>query len=260
MRRFPSLALAMVLALTGAGTVVPAHAAAEKRATATAARPAAAEAADQARVDCRRVKCVALTFDDGPGDHTGVLLDMLAASDARATFFVLGSRVLEDDAGHLRRMVEEGHELGNHSFDHPDLTALSREGIREQLVQTQEVVRWRTGVEMRLMRPPYGATDGRVADVTRDAGLAQIMWDVDTFDWRHRRPAQTVRLGEQAVPGSIVLMHDIHESTVAAVPELVDRLSEQGYALVTVSELFGDRSLRPGNRYSDARPRNRVDR
>lgn len=244
----PKLVLALVLAITGYGT-----AAASDR-SANGERAVLAGQSDQARrVDCTRVRCVALTFDDGPGKHTGRLLDILAERGARATFFVLGRLAAEDEFGLLRRMVAEGHELGNHSWDHSDLTRLSPQAIRDQLDQTQQIVRWRTGVDMRLMRPPYGATDDRVAEEARRQGLAQILWDADTFDWRHRDSSLVVRHAEEAEPGSVVLMHDIHESTVEAVPGVLDRLSEQGYEFVTVSELFGDHPLHPGASYRDAR-------
>lgn len=199
---------------------------------------------------CARVKCVALTFDDGPFDHTGAVLDMLAAYNARATFFVVGQMVTERTAPLLRRMVSEGHELGNHSYDHPALPGLSPDGVRRQLSRTQDAVRAATGVTMRLFRPPYGATDGKVAGETRREGLAQILWDVDTMDWRDRNSPLVARRAAGAPAGSVVLLHDIHKTTADAVPALLRDLRAKGYTFVTVSELYGTRPLLPGGRYA----------
>ncbi|RCG32413.1 polysaccharide deacetylase family protein [Sphaerisporangium album] len=201
-------------------------------------------------IRCERVKCVALTFDDGPFDYTGKVLDTLAEYHAKATFFVVGQMVTPVTRSYLRRMVSEGHELGNHSWDHPSLPSLSREALSGQLERTQESVKAVTGVTMRLMRPPYGATDGKVEDVTRSTGLAQILWDVDTLDWRDKDSALIARRASEAKPGSIVLMHDIHRTTVEAVPRLLRELSDKGYTFVTVSELYGDRELAAGKRYA----------
>ncbi|QYC44527.1 Peptidoglycan-N-acetylglucosamine deacetylase [Nonomuraea coxensis DSM 45129] len=203
--------------------------------------------------DCGRVKCVALTFDDGPGDHTGRLLDLLGRRDVRATFFVIGQMVAADRGGRLtRRIVHEGHEIGNHSWSHPALTGLSDEGVRRELRHTGELVRRLTGVRMRVMRPPYGATDKHVARETRREGLAQILWNVDTLDWRDRNSEVVARRAGKARPGSIVLMHDIHATTVRAVPHVLDTLSRRGFTFVTVSELYG-RPPVPGKEYTERR-------
>ncbi|MEU9884908.1 polysaccharide deacetylase family protein [Sphaerisporangium sp. NPDC051017] len=201
-------------------------------------------------IRCDRVKCVALTFDDGPFDYTGKVLDMLAAYHAKATFFVVGQMVNPVTQPYLRRMISEGHEIGNHSWDHPSLPSLSREALSVQLERTQESVRAVTGVTMRLMRPPYGATDAKVGDATRSAGLAQILWDVDTMDWRDKDSAVIARRAAEARPGSVVLMHDIHRTTADAVPRLLHELAEKGYTFVTVSELYGGRELAAGKRYA----------
>lgn len=200
-------------------------------------------------IDCRQVRCVALTFDDGPGGPTGRLLDVLAEHGVRVTFFVVGRRVTARSAPLLRRMVADGHELGNHSWNHRSLPRLPAVRVRRQLARTQRVVAEATGVVMHLMRPPYGATDAKVTAAARRAGLARILWDVDTLDWRDRKPAVIRRRALRARPGSIVLLHDIHPTTVQAVPKLVRALHARGFTLVTVSELFADRVLVPGGRY-----------
>ncbi|MBP2703260.1 polysaccharide deacetylase family protein [Microbispora sp. RL4-1S] len=199
------------------------------------------------RIDCTHARCVALTFDDGPGENTGRLLDILAAHHARATFFLLGQMVTKETQGFVRRMVAEGHEVGNHSWDHASLTGLSGEALARELERTQAVVRQVAGVRMRLMRPPYGATDHKVEEATRREGLSQIMWALDTLDWRDRNAGIVAGRCGAAKPGDIVLMHDIHPTTVEAVPRLLDELDRKGYTYVTVSELLG--SPVPGKQY-----------
>ncbi|WP_169947615.1 polysaccharide deacetylase family protein [Microbispora sp. H11081] len=200
-------------------------------------------------VDCRRHKCVALTFDDGPAEYTGHVLDLLAAHHARATFFLLGQMVTDETRDFVRRMASEGHEIGNHSWDHASLPGLSADGLHRQLDRTQEVVRKVTGVRMRLMRPPYGATNPAVDAGTRQAGLSQIMWAVDTLDWLNRNPAVIAQRSAAAKPGDIVLMHDIHATTVQALPHLLDELDRKGFTYVTVSELLG--ATTPGKKYTN---------
>ncbi|GAA0418416.1 hypothetical protein Acor_19550 [Acrocarpospora corrugata] len=202
-------------------------------------------------IDCRRLKCVALTFDDGPGDETGQVLDALAQHGAKATFYIVGKMVTEKTAGLLRRMVTEGHELGNHSWDHPSLPSLSSDGLKSQLVRTQHAVGQVTGVRMRTMRPPYGATNRSVAAMTRRYGMAQIMWGLDTLDWRDRNSDLVAKRCQKAKEGDVILMHDIHASTVRAVPMLLDMLDAKGFTYVTVTELFG--RLTPGQEYFHAR-------
>ncbi|MFI7421210.1 polysaccharide deacetylase family protein [Nonomuraea sp. NPDC049684] len=188
--------------------------------------------------DCRKVKCVALTFDDGPGPYTGTLLDHLAKYRAHATFFVVGRNVgVHPDV--VRRTVEAGHELGNHTWSHPDLTRLSPAAIRSQLARTDQAVKSAAGVVPGLVRPPYGATDG---DVRRQAHRPLVLWSVDTLDWRYRDSARVARVSLKRVrPGSVILFHDIHPTTVKAVPRVLKGLSARGYRFVTVSELFGGR-------------------
>lgn len=201
------------------------------------------------RFDCARIKCVALTFDDGPGEHTGRLLDLLSSRDVRATFFVIGQMVAADPGGHtVRRIVDEGHEIGNHSWSHPPLAELPHAAVRRELQDTENIVQRLTGVRMRVMRPPYGSTDEDVAAETRREGLAQILWSVDTLDWRDRASTVVAKRAGGAKPGSIVLMHDIHPSTVDAVPTVLDTLARKGYTFVTVSELYG-KTPTPGKMY-----------
>lgn len=196
--------------------------------------------------DCRRLKCVALTFDDGPGAHTGRLLNTLKAKEVAATFFLVGNRVRANSAL-VQRMHREGHEIGNHSWDHPSLPALGTNQLTSQIQRTDAVIKDVTGNRPTLFRPPYGARDARV---DRAANNPVILWDVDTLDWRYRDPTRIARVaGDDARPGSIILLHDIHSTTVAAVPALISRLRARGFTFVTVSDLYAPGTLVPGKVY-----------
>jgi peptidoglycan/xylan/chitin deacetylase (PgdA/CDA1 family) len=232
----------------GASTV-----AAGKPGSVGAPEPTRAPAPKPSRPDCRQVKCVALTFDDGPVSDTARLLDILAARKVRATFFLVGRNV-EQYPQLVRREVAEGHELANHSYSHADLGRSSAAKVAAELARTQRAIHTVAGVTPVLMRPPYGSTDREVASVTRRLELAQVLWTLDPFDWRFR---DSERVERKVVGGTrnghIVLMHDIHPTTVDAVPLIIERLAEKGYVFVTVSELFG-KPLTPGEKYIERLP------
>lgn len=212
-----------------------------------AAVPETPQVPTRAEVDCTQAHCVALTFDDGPSATTAAgLLDLLAAEEVPATFFVLGSQA-QAFPELAARQVAERHEVGNHSWQHPDLSAMSEQAVREELQRTSDVVEGVTGVRPVLLRPPYGATSQTVAGVAAELGMAQAMWNIDTLDWQHRDPAQTVAAARQAGRGSIVLMHDIHPTTIQAVPAVITGLREAGFTFVTVSDLLGQ--TEPGQTY-----------
>ncbi|MFD6100234.1 polysaccharide deacetylase family protein [Nocardiopsis flavescens] len=201
-------------------------------------------------LDCSRLKCVALTFDDGPGEHTGRLLDMLAEYDARATFYVLGSLVSEFPEV-VERTHAEGHEMGNHSWKHDDLAGKSESGVADDIGRTNEAVREVTGIDPPTIRPPYGSLNGTVR---KSVEQPLILWDVDTMDWQSRDTDKVAGHAlDNTVPGSVVLFHDIHPSTVDAVPEVLEGLHRQGYHFVTVTDLFGLEALSPGDVFTDAR-------
>ncbi|MCL2090835.1 MAG: polysaccharide deacetylase family protein [Micrococcales bacterium] len=197
--------------------------------------------------DCAVLACVALTFDDGPGDYTALLLDDLAARGVPATFFVLGSQV-DKHPDIVARMAAEGHAVGNHSWSHPRLTTLSAEEAGWQIDATTTIVQQTTGTTPTLVRPPYGVSNDTVLAVLAERGAAAIMWSVDTEDWRNRDvEITTQRALEGTEPGAIILMHDIHPTSVQAVPGIVDQLQAAGYTLVTVPELLGPTT--PGQLY-----------
>ena len=193
-------------------------------------------------------KEIAITFDDGPHKtNTPQLLDILKQRGIRATFFVVGQNATEyPDI--LKRIVAEGHELANHSYTHPVLASMSQSAVHEQLDKTHQAVLKATGVSMKLLRPPYGAlSEPQRRTVNNEFGYKVILWSVDPLDWKVRDAARVQNeIVSHTQAGSIVLAHDIHKSTVDAMPETLDKLTEKGFKFVTVSELLAlDRPAAP---------------
>ena len=183
---------------------------------------------------------IAMTFDDGPHKtNTPKLLEMAAERHIKLTFFVLGECV-EQNPDVLRREVAEGHEIGNHSWSHPNLAKLSDANVRSQLQRTEDIIVKTAGIKPKLMRPPYGELTKRQRIlVNREFGYKVILWDVDPLDWK--RPGSNVvaqRIIAGARPGSIILSHDIHPPTIEAMPQVFDTLLAKGFKFVTVSELL----------------------
>jgi len=200
-------------------------------------------------VDCRKAKCIAITFDDGPVRQTATVLDVLKARGARATFFVLGSMAHRRPAL-LRRMVAEGHAIGNHSWNHPQFFTMSSKAVRKQIRATDAVIRRATGKAPALMRPPFGEQDARIRRTIRGFDDSVILWNIDTQDWKYRNTKRLVSyVRTHAKRNAIVLMHDIRPTTRAAVPAIVDELQAKGFTLVTVPELLRGR-LKPGRVYT----------
>jgi peptidoglycan-N-acetylglucosamine deacetylase len=191
-------------------------------------------------VDCAVQACVALTFDDGPNVHTAALLDTLATHKAKATFFMLGSQAVKYPDT-VRRVVKEGHEVGNHSWGHANFGPMQQDQIAADIAHAQQAFR-DLGVSPRLMRPPYGIKTPAVHHAT-DMSLAY--WNVDPKDWEAKDPhalAQTVIASAKS--GGIVVLHDIKPITVAAAAEFVPAL-KQRFQLVTVSQLMSLTSSSP---------------
>ncbi len=182
---------------------------------------------------------VAISFDDGPhAQQTPRILDILQQEGVSATFFVQG-RMVRRSSHLIGRMQAETHEIANHSTTHPALITLSPAEVRQEMRTTQALVCQKAGVRPRYFRPPYGKFDRTTIDVAAELGLALVLWDVDTRDWQHRNPQQIIQtVQNQARAGSIILMHDIYSSTVAALPGVIAALRAKGLELVTVSELL----------------------
>jgi peptidoglycan-N-acetylglucosamine deacetylase len=182
-------------------------------------------------------KTIALTFDDGPGPYTAHLLDILDQYGAKATFFLIGSKV-SGQASVVRSIQARGHQLGNHSWSHPELPKLSVDQIAGEIDRTNEAIRQATGVKPSILRPPYGAVNGVVLEQLRLRNMSSILWSVDTRDWADRN-SQIVcsRAVAGARPGAVILMHDIHQTSVNAVPCILSSLKQQGYSFVTIQRL-----------------------
>lgn len=193
---------------------------------------------------------VALTFDDGPGKYTDKLLDCLEENDAKATFFMLGSNV-SSWPDTIKRMKEMGCELGNHSYDHPQLPNLTGEQVTEQFQKTNSLLEEICGSPATVARTPYGAQDETILSYV---GMPCFMWSIDTLDWQTLNADSTYNTTmENVSDGDIILMHDIHETSVEAAIRLIPDLIEKGYKLVTVSELAKANGieLENGKSYSD---------
>ncbi|NMP09411.1 polysaccharide deacetylase family protein [Paenibacillus polymyxa] len=197
-------------------------------------------------------KLIALTFDDGPDEsNTPAILDLLQKYDAKATFFVVGSRV--EKLPHLvKREREEGHEVGNHTFLHSSFQYISRNKALSELNQGQASIVQATGAGTHLFRPPGGSYNDTLVKLSKEKGLKIILWSwhQDTLDWRksgvHRIADKVLR---NARNGDIVLMHDyVHQSTqtVDALKIILPELKRRGYSFVTVSELLSNREKPDG--------------
>lgn len=179
-------------------------------------------------------KMIALTFDDGPGRYTEDIVKCLKKNNGKATFFVLGCNV-DSYKNALKAADKIGCQIGNHSYDHKNLTKLSEKEIQAQISQTDAKVKNVIGKAPDLVRTPGGA----VSDlVSKNVGKPIVLWSIDTLDWKTRSRDKTIKaVMDDIKDGDIVLMHDIHEPTKNAVCFLIPKLKQEGYQLVTVSEL-----------------------
>lgn len=183
---------------------------------------------------------MALTFDDGPGERTNELLDVLEKYNAHATFFMQGVNIPGHEA-EVSRMLQIGCEVGNHSYDHPQLSSLDAAGIQKQIGDTNDLIKSACGKEATVLRPPFGDIDD---NVKANVGLPMILWNIDTLDWKTLDTQSTINcVLNTADDGDIVLMHDIHSTSVDAALYLIPKLIEDGYQLVTVSEMAEARGI-----------------
>ncbi|MBP3602704.1 MAG: polysaccharide deacetylase family protein [Lachnospiraceae bacterium] len=183
-------------------------------------------------------KKIALTFDDGPHPYyTEQLLDGLKERGAKATFFVTGEHAkLHADV--IKRMNEDGHLIGNHTYSHMQLGKTNREEFKEELVQTNEVIKGITGEEVIYVRPPYGSWD---KELETELNMFPVLWTIDPLDWcSDNVDAVTRKVLSKAGENDIILMHDYYASTVTAALQIVDELQKEGYEFVTVEEILFD--------------------
>jgi peptidoglycan/xylan/chitin deacetylase (PgdA/CDA1 family) len=205
-----------------------------------------AEAA--ADVDCSVVKCIALTFDDGPSPYTDRLLQILKDNDAKATFFEIGNKVAANPEG-AKHVVEAGMELGQHTWEHPNMTAIPPEDVPAQFSKASDAIEAATGQRPKLTRTAGGLVNDQVLAEAGKQGLADINWDVIPFDWANDANTAATRymLMTQIKPHSVVLFHDAYSSTVDLVEQFIPVLKANGYHMVTVTQMIGERA--PGSTY-----------
>lgn len=186
----------------------------------------------------KELKKVALTFDDGPHPYyTEQLLGGLKERGVHVTFFVTGEHAkLHPDI--IKRMYEEGHLIGNHTYSHIQLTKSNREKFKEELVQTSEVIQEITGDEVIYVRPPYGTWDKKFEE---ELNMIPVLWTVDTLDWCSKSTSGIVnKIVTKVDDNDIILMHDYYDTSVTAALQAIDRLLEKGYEFVTVDEILFD--------------------
>ena len=188
------------------------------------------------RSENREVKKIALTFDDGPHPYyTEQLLDGLKERGVVATFFVTGYHAeLHPDV--IRRMQEEGHLIGNHTYSHIQLTRANREIFKAELIKTNKIIQEITGEEVLYVRPPYGSWDKSFEE---ELNMFPVLWTIDPLDWCSSNVSCIAdRIVKKAGENDVILMHDYYDTSVTAALKVVDELLEQGYEFVTVEEIL----------------------
>lgn len=188
----------------------------------------------------RNMMKVALAFDDGPFEYTNGILDTLAAHNAKATFFLVGLQV-EKYPEIARRIVDEGHQVGNHSYSHKMLTKVGRSTWTYQIDQVSVLIHEATQVYPRIFRPPYRGYNDEILNYVNEAGMTVVLWDVDPKDWKTSSPTLVEqRILSRVKPGSILTLHDLSEGTRKGLGSIIKSLQAQGYELVTVGEMIED--------------------
>lgn len=197
-------------------------------------------------------KYVALTFDDGPrADTTARLLDGLLERGASATFFVIGEQIPCNEAL-LQRMKAEGHQIGNHTYSHVRLLKADKDDVVEEVHKSEALLKEAVGEGSFWLRPPYGLIGGERAKLIK---TPMIYWSVDPQDWKLLdKDKVTAAVLDAIQPGDIILLHDFYASSVDAALEIIDRLQPEGYAFVTVEELFRIQGVTPQSGTLYARP------
>lgn len=181
---------------------------------------------------------IALTFDDGPRrSTTAKLLDGLQERGVKATFFLVGKNI-EGNEEIIKRMRDEGHLIGNHTYSHVQLSKVSTQQAYDEIVKTNELIQQVTGETPKYIRPPYGAYSN---SLLMQINMTPVLWSVDPDDWDTENTGKVVRSVVKNVKcGDIILLHDIYDSSVAAALEIVDQLKAKGYVFVTVDQLLLD--------------------
>lgn len=186
-------------------------------------------------------KYIALTFDDGPSIYTKKILNILKKNNSNATFFVLGNKV-EIYKDTIIKTLENGNEIGNHSYSHKWLIKLDEKALKEQIYKTQDIIKESTGYTPTLLRPTYGSVNNKIKNLNE---FKIVLWNVDTLDWKYKNINRIVsRATKNAKDGNIILMHDIHLKTAKALEKIIPILKDEGFELVTISELEMIKNIR----------------
>lgn len=184
-------------------------------------------------------KTIAISFDAAWGDEfTQEILDILKKEDIKTTFFLVGMWV-DKYPEQVQAIADAGHEIGNHSSSHPDMTKLDKNKMKEELNSTNEKISKYKELDTFLFRPPFGAYNNDLIKTVEELGGYTIQWDVDSLDWKNEGAEQIVnRVVSNVKPGSIVLFHNNAEYTTQALPTIIKELKDQGYTIVPISELI----------------------
>lgn len=209
----------------------------------SAAQVTGVTASAPAEIPAGEPRYVALTFDDGPRRSTTArLLDGLRERGASATFFLVGEQ-LAGNEDLIRRMAQEGHQIGNHTWDHVRLQGDELAHQMQEIQDTDKALKAILGDSGYWLRPPYGLID---QEMNAQIPVPMVQWSVDPRDWESRNTDQTVQaVLSEVQPGDIILLHDIYATSVEAALQIVDALTEQGYWFVTVEELLELNGIRP---------------
>ena len=186
---------------------------------------------------------IALTFDDGPHPrYTRQILDILKKEGIKATFFVIGENIGYYDEGIVADIISNGHELGNHTFNHEHTKNMTNEAFYRDVKACHELIKEKYGYEMKIFRPPEGYVDGKVKNIASELDYSIIIWSIDTKDWEHVGSDLIVgNIEKNASDGDIILMHDYvskPNTTIGALEQVIKNLKSEGYKFVTVSELI----------------------
>ena len=183
---------------------------------------------------------IALTFDDGPSKvYTPKLLDGLKERGVKATFFLIGQNIEKDNNRDIvKRMYEEGHLIGNHTYHHVEITKVSNEKAYEEITMTNDLIKEITGKDVQFMRPPFGLWQ---KDLEQKIHVLPVMWSIDPLDWATENVDEIVnKVVTEAEENDIILLHDCYDSSIKAALKIVDQLTAKGYEFVTVDELMLD--------------------
>jgi peptidoglycan/xylan/chitin deacetylase (PgdA/CDA1 family) len=201
----------------------------------------------QTKSDCPSDRRVALTFDDGPSRYTEDIIGILKSVNFKATFYVLGNNA-QNRPDVLKKIINDGHDIGNHTMTHPDLTKQSNQKIKEEITEAQRIITEISGHTPTTMRPPYGALSSRVKEIIN---MPIVLWSHDTLDWKFKNTTSiTGKATKNISPGSIILLHDIHRTTRDALPAIIKELKERNLCSDTISKLFDRNELKNSKTYT----------